>query len=294
MKFRYFFAAAVMGMATATSAETNDWFKNPAQQAKSTFEIGDYEEAAEQFDDAYRKGVAQYRAEKYDDAAESFAAVERPDVAAAGRYNLGNSHFKLGQYDEAIKAYDSISEDNPLYENAQFNRSLAEQLRQQQQQQQSQPNRSSESPQEPSEENQSGNGQSNNNSSPQQSPSESPPERENRESEQRQQSDQPEETHESPPATAQSDESDSGDQLENLPDQASEAATQFDQQQTTDQPAAGSPAVTNDHGAVADNGQHRAADQWLNRVGNDPTRLLRNQFAITERDAEVKRGTKPW
>ena len=50
--------AAVLGATGLTAG----WFRNPAQEAAATFERGDFEAAATEFTDYYRKGVALYRA----------------------------------------------------------------------------------------------------------------------------------------------------------------------------------------------------------------------------------------
>ena len=66
-------AALLLGCLLCTSAVNAAWFKNPEQQAVQKFEQGEYSDAANEFSDDYRRGVALYRAGHYTDAAEAFA-----------------------------------------------------------------------------------------------------------------------------------------------------------------------------------------------------------------------------
>lgn len=293
---------SVFGVIAPVSAA--DWFENKAQQAKKSFQAGDYDAAAEDFDDSYRRGVSLYRAEKYDEAARSFSEANRESIASAGRYNLGNSHFKLGQYDKAIEAYESIEEGDPLYDDARFNLDLAQRLMQQQEQEKSQQksdNQSGEQSGEPSDEqsDQQKDGEQSDSSSSdgqqgdgEKSASEENNEPESGESEQASNSDS--ESDDS--ATQKQQTEPEGSKPNNIAENQSESAPEFDQQQSeagddADTTAPQSQPVPIDAATAQ---QNQLAEQWLNRVGNDPSRLLKNQFYITEQEAETKSGAKPW
>jgi Ca-activated chloride channel family protein len=61
---------------------------------------------ADSFDSKAREGVTHYNREEFDQAAAKFQASqleqpESPDVS----YNLANSHFRRGRYEEAVEAY---------------------------------------------------------------------------------------------------------------------------------------------------------------------------------------------
>ena len=75
----------LLGSAAANAA----WFKNPEQQAAQKFEQGEYSDAANEFADDYRRGIALYRSGRYTDAGEAFSRVEREEVKADALYNLG-------------------------------------------------------------------------------------------------------------------------------------------------------------------------------------------------------------
>ena len=70
---------------------------------------------ADAFDSKAREGVTHYNREEFDQAATKFQesqleTPESPDVA----YNLANSHFRLGRYEEAVEAYKkALSEKTP-------------------------------------------------------------------------------------------------------------------------------------------------------------------------------------
>ena len=91
------------------------------ENAEHLFEQKKYTQAAEIFQDEYKKGVAYYRAENYQKAIESFKKVTRDKAELSNsttqtklmplqhktlisaQYNIGNSYFKLKQYQKAIE-----------------------------------------------------------------------------------------------------------------------------------------------------------------------------------------------
>jgi Ca-activated chloride channel family protein len=64
---------------------------------------------ADSFDSKAREGIAHYNREEYDQAAVKFRAsqLERPDQSDVA-YNLANSHYRLGRYEEAVEAYKKV------------------------------------------------------------------------------------------------------------------------------------------------------------------------------------------
>jgi Ca-activated chloride channel family protein len=64
---------------------------------------------ADSFDPKAREGVTHYNREEYDQAAAKFQAsqLEQPDQLDVA-YNLANSHYRLGRYEEAVEAYKKV------------------------------------------------------------------------------------------------------------------------------------------------------------------------------------------
>ncbi|MCG8037189.1 MAG: tetratricopeptide repeat protein, partial [Candidatus Thiodiazotropha taylori] len=102
-----------------------DWFLNKEQQAAENYQQGLYEEAAEGFQDPYRRGVANYRTGDYESAIEEFKQVEREEVKLDAQYNLGNSHYRMEAFEQAVKAYESVLQEDPDHQDARHNLALA-------------------------------------------------------------------------------------------------------------------------------------------------------------------------
>lgn len=123
----------------AEAAPFTDWFKNDAQRAQSALASGDYAQARELFPDSYRQGIAAYRDGDYRAAEKLFAGAAQAEDLQVPRedalYNLGNALLRQQRFDDAIAAYDQALALRPGYEDAAYNRDIAEQAKQQQQQQ---------------------------------------------------------------------------------------------------------------------------------------------------------------
>ena len=114
-------------LAGATTVEAS-WFRNTEQEAASKYREGEYSEAAQDFSDAYRRGVALYRAGRYTEAGDAFASVEREDVKPDALYNLGNSRYKRSDYEGAVEAYQAALALQPKDADTSHNLSLAKRM----------------------------------------------------------------------------------------------------------------------------------------------------------------------
>lgn len=115
----------------AEQAQAFDWrdlWQTKDQQAADAFATEDHSLAASLFEALDWSGAANYRAENYDAAVAAFSAINTPD----GHYNRGNSLALIGNYAEAIAAYDAAISLDPAHEDAIHNKEIVEQLLEQQ------------------------------------------------------------------------------------------------------------------------------------------------------------------
>lgn len=138
----------------AHAFEWQDLFLNKEQQAARAVEEKQYDQAIQNFDDPYQKGVAQYRAGDYQGAAQSFSQSNTPEIRKKAHYNLGNAQLMGGQIEEAVKTYEALLKDDPDHEDAKYNLEIAKKLLEQQKQQQQ--NRNNQQNQDQDKQNQSG------------------------------------------------------------------------------------------------------------------------------------------
>ena len=244
----------------------NLW-QTPDQQAQELFDNGEAAAAANRFEQPLWKGSAHYSAGNYQKALESFQSVG----GAEARYNEGNALVRLGQYEDAINAYEQAIRQSPDHADAIHNKTLAVKLLERQEQQP------------PPMQQQQGDQQSSENSQQAQGST----------GEQEDASDQSEST-----AARQADdesersaeEAASEDQLSeqqaSMPDAQSEQSGQEDAD--AEDASAESLAKSRE--------QELAREQWLKRISdNDPAGLLKRKFQHQYRQrARTDKGGKNW
>ena len=103
---------------------------NNNQDGLKAFNAGQYEKAAQTFEDKNWQASSYYRQGDYKKAFELFSSSQDAEAL----YNQGNALAKSGKLDEAIKKYEEVLKTIPNHEDAKFN---LEYLKQQKQQQQS-------------------------------------------------------------------------------------------------------------------------------------------------------------
>jgi Ca-activated chloride channel family protein len=107
----------IPGMAPAADS----WWLTADQQGQQMLDQQRFDEAAEVFEDPFRKGVAYYRAGEFEKAASAFGRVASADAF----YNPANALLFLGRYEEAIAGYDQALRTRPGWRQAEENRRLA-------------------------------------------------------------------------------------------------------------------------------------------------------------------------
>lgn len=126
--------AFVLPMEEANALEWQNIWKNSNQQAAELLDKTP-DKAAEKFSNEEWKAIANYRAGAFDKALEGFTGE-----TADNYYNRGNALTQLGKYDDAVTQFQAALEKEPSYEKAKNNLKIAQQLKilEQQQQQQNQ------------------------------------------------------------------------------------------------------------------------------------------------------------
>ena len=239
------------------------------QQGQRAMDVRDYAAAAELFDDPAWKAAAQHRAGDYRGALDSL----EPLADAESNYNRGNALARLGRYHEAIAAYDRTLAERPDHADAKFNRELLEkELERQQQQQQDREGQQPRQDQHQQDQGDQTRGQG------------------QQQAGQDQQNDQPR----SPEAGERQDRADRNKTPQ--PDTQEQAQRQRQQEQgeqARDEGAEQSMARADDPRTAE---EQQATEQWLRRIPDDPSGLLRRkfQYQYQQRNYERNRDDHTW
>ena len=288
-------------VSSQVSADWQDWWRTPEQQARAAFDKGDNEQLIRLAPDAAWQGVAEHESADYESAAKTFdEEVTRQDLAGntgeatRALYNRAVSEVRLGEYEKAVESFDQVLERNPEFADAQFNREIASQLVQQQQQQ---------SPSQP----QAGDESDDDSDSESQDPSEQQPsasdDEQSQSGEQQQSDSQASERSEQAESGAEQDENSDASAAE------AEAAQLRDQQAARDALDAEAQQGGDDDEQSDQDGpvsaaqreeplteSEQATEQWLRRIPDDPAGLLRRKLEQSHRIEypEVRNAQEPW
>ena len=258
-----------------SALDWDDLWLRRDQQGQRAMDARDYAAAAELFDHPAWKAAAQHRAGDYRGALDSL----EPLADAESNYNRGNALARLGRYHEAIAAYDRTLAERPGHADAKFNKELLEkELERQQQQQQDRET------QQGQEEQQSRQGQD------QQDQEDQTPGQEQQQAGQEQQNDQPR-----PPDTGERQ--DRADRNETPQPDTQEQAQRRQQQEQGEQARDEGPEQSTaraDDPRTAE--EQQATEQWLRRIPDDPSGLLRRKFRYQyqQRNYERNRDDQTW
>jgi Ca-activated chloride channel family protein len=227
-----------------------DLWKRPDRRGVEALERNDAATAAQLFEDAAWRGVAQYRAEEYSASADTLAS----DTTTLGLYNRGNALARAGRLEEAIGAYTDVLERDPEHEDAKYNRDLLEELLEQ--------NSDGES-----------NDEQNAGSGSGEQSADAADSAEQPDGSDAQQSQASSDSSNASPSDDEASESanDESDERGNQPDDQALA----DNNEQEGQPPPDSQALPED---IEQWASDQAADQWLRRVPQDPGGLLRRKF----------------
>ncbi|KZZ72865.1 hypothetical protein A3765_12885 [Oleiphilus sp. HI0130] len=114
----------------ADAFEFSDLWLTPDQQAQRQAQQGNYDIAAQLYASPRHKADALYRSGNYEQAAELYSQFED----AENLYNLGNARARAGQLPEALEAYERSLEKAPLNKQALANKAIIERMLEEQEQ----------------------------------------------------------------------------------------------------------------------------------------------------------------
>jgi len=251
--------------------EWKELWLNKNQQAKQAFDQHQDAFAAELFQDEHWKAAAKYRSGDY--AAVEELLNDKNDNRSF--YNRANALAKQGKYEEAIAAYDRVLKNTPKHEDAKYNRDLVEkELKKQQQQQQSDSDQNSDEQQE--------------------SDSEDEQEQQGQQKGEQSEQDQKQKS-ESESQQSEASEQDEMSEEKNLEQKAQEEKSEKVQEEKDKQQEQAEEESDEQEDAMQQemtelDEEQQATEQWLRRIPDDPSGLLRRKFKYQYQKQNNKRS----
>jgi Ca-activated chloride channel family protein len=250
----------------------DDLWLTPDQQGQRALQEGNNDSAAQLFENPNWAGTAAFRAGDYPAAAEHFGTASDAD----GWYNQGNALARAGQLEEAAQAYEESIALDPSQQDAAENLELVTKLQEQQEQQQNQEQENQDQNQQQDEkEGEDSNENGEQSDQEQESGQNGEPKDPSNSSNENQQHEGASDQEQSPEESEQTN-SDDPNSDENSESQA---------QQPPGDPQESEPP--SEPGAIPETDQERernqAMEQWLRRVPDDPSGLLREKFRYESR-----------
>ena len=278
-------------MPYAPRAQAFDWnalWQNDNQRAAQKLHQQQPEQAAELFDDPQWKSAAHYRAGDYQQSIDALKGMESVDAD----YNRGNALAKMGQYEQALQAYDRALDKDPNNEDARFNKQQIEQWLQQQQEQQQEQQQSQQN--QPQDQQQQSSGSSAD--SEQQNP-QSNEQDQNTQSSSQQQGEQQNQQPSPADADRQSQDQSAQQNQQQQDDQQSDAEQQAAVQQRESN-ADDQDKDQQNRGIDSEQQQsvsQQKVEQWLRKIPDDPSGLLRRKFEYQyKRRAQQDHENEAW
>lgn len=266
-----FFILSLYSMPLYALSWQSLWFTQD-QQAQTLMDKGQYDEAQHTFKRDDWQAAAAYRAGDYKHAAELYRAMENE----SGYYNLGNALAHMGQYEQAIAAYNKALAIDPDHQDALHNRNLIkEQLKKDKQQarqekKQSEQNDKQQNKQQPQSSEKKSGSQEQNNAQSQSAPDNQMKKQDKQEQEKQQRQEQAQKNrHSESKEEKQSEKENKQDEHEpQSQDKRPEKAQQNDPNKH----------AQNSSASQSDRETQQAKEQWLRVIPDDPGGLLRQKF----------------
>ena len=270
----------------AYAFEWKDLWKNKDQQGQQYFIEGLHSEAAQVFENPEWKGLSHFRSGNLENALEEWKEIDSP----RSLFNQGNALAKLGKLDQAIDRYDQVLEREPEHSDARFNRDLLKKLleEQEKQKQQNQEKDGSGEDQQKTENQQSESRTERSEENPSSAESGSDSKNQNMEN-----SGQSEQAQKSDSQNKEISEAQSDKQEQENTDEASvaEENNQEGEEDSKQQQAFIKPRSVSE--LTEDNPQEQELRQWLQKIPDDPSRLLRNKmYRAHQRNKQIMKTEK--
>jgi len=271
---------------SAYAFEWKDLWKNKDQQGQQYFIEGSHSEAAQVFENPEWKGLSHFRSGNLENALEEWKGIDSP----RSLFNQGNALAKLGKFDQAIDSYDQVLEREPEHSDARFNRDLLKKLLEEQdkQKQQNQEQDGSGEDQQKTENQQSESRTERSEEDPSSAESGSDSKNQNMEN-----SGQSEQAQKSDSQNKEISEAQSDKQEQENTDEASvaEENNQEGEEDSKQQQAYIKPRSVSE--LTEDNPQEQELRQWLQKIPDDPSRLLRNKmYRAHQRNKQIMKTEK--
>ncbi len=259
-------------------AQALDWeslWLRKDQQGQRAMNDQDFTGAAELFDDPAWQAAARHRAGDYQGAIDSLEPLDNVQSS----YNRGNALARLGRYQEAIAAYERTLAGQPDHSDAKFNKELLEQALARQQQQQQQSKQEQESQQDQQQATQQ----------PQQQQAGAGEEQQTEDREQQAESGGQQQEQQARQEAAEQDEAFASAQQEQQQEQEQQEPREPAREQSTEQSLAQADAQKTAE-------EQQATEQWLRRIPDDPSGLLRRKFRYQyqQREYEENNNEQTW
>jgi Ca-activated chloride channel homolog len=224
------------------------------QQGAKYLKKQQYKEAEQTFENPEWQATAAYRAQNFEAASRQFGALGTAD----GYYNQGNAKAQLGQYQEALDAYQNSLKIRPDDPDTLYNKKMIEDLlkKQQQQQQDQQPKEQQEQ-----------------NSNQQESSSEK-----NNKNKQEQEQEQNQEKNRSPNQPAANDQESESSHANDEKKESDSGKNDHPEEKEDQQQEAPASKNIPEPSNNTDAKNYQENEQWLNMIADDPGGLLRQKF----------------
>ena len=270
---------------SAYAFEWKDLWKNKDQQGQQYFIEGSHSEAAQVFENPEWKGLSHFRSGNLENALEEWKEIDSP----RSLFNQGNALAKLGKLDQAIDRYDQVLEREPEHSDARFNRDLLKKLlEEQEKQQQNQQQDGSGEDQQKTENQQSESRTERSEENPSSAESGSDSKNQNMENSEQTEQAQKSDSQNKEISEAQSDKQEQENTNETS---VAEENNQQEDQDSKEQQAFIKPRSVSE--LTEDNPQEQELRQWLQKIPDDPSKLLRNKmYRAHQRNKQIMKTEK--